>query len=72
MSPETLRAHRAELRGVYATAQRRHRDQARAAEHLRAATTALLKAELPQARPRRGRPSKSRPVNPSLFEEFYP
>ena len=72
MTPEALRARRIELSGAYARARRQHQGQARASERLREATTALLKAEVQRAKPRRGRPPSPRPINPDLFEESRP
>lgn len=72
MTPKVLRARRAELSRAYAKARRQHHGQARASDRLREATTALLKAEVQQSKPRRGRPPNPRPTNPDLFEEARP
>ncbi|CAO4174886.1 hypothetical protein [Methylorubrum populi] len=72
MKPATLRSRRAEMAQAYATARRTHRGRAEAAERLREATTQLLKAEVAQTRPRRGRPPAARPIQPELFEETRP
>lgn len=67
MTPRALRIRRAELVGAYSKARRQHRSQAAAVARLQAATTAVLRAELQQAKPRRGRPPNPRPSNPDLF-----
>lgn len=67
MKPEALRTRRADLSAAYAKARKRHSGQALAAERLRVATTALLKAELSSRKPKRGRPPLPRPSNPDLF-----
>lgn len=72
MRPAKLRIRRAEMAQAYATACRRHRGRADAAERLREATTHLLKAEVAEAKPRRGRPPAARITQPELFEEPRP
>lgn len=67
MKPSALRSRRAEMATAYAKARRQHRGQARAAGRLTEATTALLKAEIAERKPRRGRPRTPRPANPDLF-----
>ncbi|KQP34282.1 hypothetical protein ASF27_01595 [Methylobacterium sp. Leaf102] len=67
MKSDRLRTHRVELAAAYAKARRRHRGQAGAGARLQDATTALLKAEVKEHRPRRGRPPNPRPSNPDLF-----
>ncbi|APX83792.1 hypothetical protein BV511_03035 [Methylorubrum extorquens] len=57
---------------AYATACRRHRGRADAAERLREATTHLLKAEIAETKPRRGRPPAAGIVQPELFEDSRP
>lgn len=64
---DSLRARRAELSTAYTKARRLHRSQAALGHRLREATTALLKAELSETRPKRGRPRNPRPSNPDLF-----
>lgn len=67
MKTDSLRARRAELSAAYTKARRQHRSQAALGQRLRDATTALLKAELSETRPMRGRPRNPRPINPDLF-----
>lgn len=67
MKPSALRSRRAEMATAYAKARRQHQGQARAAGRLNEATTALLKAEIAERKPRRGRPRTPRPANPDLF-----
>lgn len=67
MKPTTLHHRRAELSAAYAKARRQHRAHASIGERLRETTTALLRAEIAERKPRRGRPRALRPANPDLF-----
>lgn len=67
MKPTALHHRRAELSAAYTKARRQHRAHACIGERLRETTTALLKAELAERKPRRGRPRTPRPANPDFF-----